>query len=58
MGGGGLPKAIAAKLVCPQRPVYAICGDGFFMMNVQELETAVRLGTNGHYLINDRVRLH
>ena len=46
MGGGGLPKAIAAKLLCPDRPVYAICGDGFFMMNVQELETAVRLGTN------------
>jgi acetolactate synthase-1/2/3 large subunit len=55
MGGGGLPKAIAAKLVCPQRPVYAVCGDGFFMMNVQELETAARLGTNVVIiLINDR----
>ncbi len=53
MGGGGLPKAIAAKLVCPQRPVFAICGDGFFMMNVQELETAVRLGTNIVVVVNN-----
>jgi len=53
MGGGGLPKAIAAKLVCPDRPVYAICGDGFFMMNVQELETAVRLGTNVVIIVNN-----
>jgi acetolactate synthase-1/2/3 large subunit len=53
MGGGGLPKAIAAKLVCPQRPVFAICGDGFFMMNVQELETAVRLGTNIVMVVNN-----
>ena len=53
MGGGGLPKAIAAKLVCPDRPVYAICGDGFFMMNVQELETAVRLGTNIVMVVNN-----
>ncbi|MGQ9572676.1 MAG: thiamine pyrophosphate-binding protein, partial [Dehalococcoidia bacterium] len=55
MGGGGLPKAIAAKLVCPERPVYAICGDGFLMMNIQELETAVRLGTNVVMIVcNDR----
>jgi acetolactate synthase-1/2/3 large subunit len=55
MGGGGLAKAIAAKLVCPDRPVYAICGDGFFMMNVQELETASRLGTNVVIIVaNDR----
>jgi acetolactate synthase-1/2/3 large subunit len=53
MGGGGLPKAIAAKLVCPQRPVYGVCGDGFFMMNIQELETAVRLGTNIVMIINN-----
>jgi acetolactate synthase-1/2/3 large subunit len=52
-GGGGLPKAIAAKLVRPDRPVYAICGDGFFMMNVQELETAVRLGTNIVMIVNN-----
>jgi len=42
--GAGLPSAIAAKLVHPRRHVVAICGDGGFMMNSQELETAVRLG--------------
>jgi hypothetical protein len=41
--GAGLPSAIAAKLVFPDRKVVAICGDGGFMMNSQELETAVRL---------------
>ena len=41
--GAGLPSAMAAKLVYPDRPVIAICGDGGFMMNSQELETAVRL---------------
>jgi acetolactate synthase-1/2/3 large subunit len=33
--------------------VYAICGDGFFMMNIQELETAVRLGTNVVMIVNN-----
>jgi len=42
--GAGLPSAIGAKIVHPDRPVVAICGDGGFMMNSQELETAVRLG--------------
>jgi acetolactate synthase-1/2/3 large subunit len=42
--GAGLPSAIAAKLLNPQRRVMAVCGDGGFMMNSQELETAVRLG--------------
>ncbi|GBE14134.1 MAG TPA: acetolactate synthase large subunit [Proteobacteria bacterium] len=42
--GAGLPSAMAAKLVHPDRPVMAICGDGGFMMNSQEMETAVRLG--------------
>ena len=42
--GAGLPSAMAAKLVHPDRSVTAICGDGGFMMNSQELETAVRLG--------------
>ncbi|EKE84709.1 acetolactate synthase large subunit [Idiomarina xiamenensis] len=42
--GAGLPSAIAAKLVHPERQVVAICGDGGFMMNSQEIETAVRLG--------------
>lgn len=41
--GAGLPSAIAAKLVHPERPVIAISGDGGFMMNSQELATAVRL---------------
>lgn len=41
--GAGLPAAIAAKLVRPERQVLAVVGDGGFMMNAQELETAVRL---------------
>lgn len=41
--GAGLPSAIAARLVHPERKVMAICGDGGFMMNSQEMETAVRL---------------
>ena len=41
--GAGLPSAMAAYLVHPQRKIMAICGDGGFMMNSQELETAVRL---------------
>ncbi|MEI6222764.1 MAG: acetolactate synthase large subunit [bacterium] len=42
--GAGLPAGIAAKLVYPDRKVIALAGDGGFMMNSQELETAVRLG--------------
>lgn len=41
--GAGLPAAMAAKLIFPEREVVAICGDGGFMMNSQEIETAVRL---------------
>ena len=41
--GAGLPSAMAAKMVHPDRRVMAVCGDGGFMMNSQELETAVRL---------------
>ncbi|MDO8685009.1 MAG: acetolactate synthase large subunit [Armatimonadota bacterium] len=41
--GFALPAAIAAKLVRPERKVVAACGDGGFMMNSQEMETAVRL---------------
>lgn len=44
--GAGLPSAIAARLVYPDRRIMAICGDGGFMMNSQELETAVRLKQN------------
>jgi acetolactate synthase-1/2/3 large subunit len=43
--GIALPGAIAAKLVLPDRKVVALCGDGGFLMNAQELETAKRLGT-------------
>jgi acetolactate synthase-1/2/3 large subunit len=43
--GFGLPAAIAAKLVHPQRTVAVVSGDGGFLMNAAELETAVRLGT-------------
>lgn len=42
--GAGLPAAIAARLVHADRRVIAVVGDGGFMMNSQELETAVRLG--------------
>ncbi len=44
--GAGLPSAMAAALIHPQRKVMAIAGDGGFMMNSQEIETAVRLGLN------------
>jgi acetolactate synthase-1/2/3 large subunit len=43
--GFALPCAIAAKLVHPERKVVTVNGDGGFLMNVQELETATRLGT-------------
>jgi acetolactate synthase-1/2/3 large subunit len=44
--GAGLPSAIAACLLHPERRVLAVCGDGGFMMNSQEMETAVRLRLN------------
>jgi len=44
--GAGLPSAMAACLVHPRRRVMAICGDGGYLMNAQELETAVRLKLN------------
>ncbi len=44
--GISLPGAIAAKLVHPERKVVALCGDGGFLMNSQELETAKRVGAN------------
>jgi acetolactate synthase-1/2/3 large subunit len=42
--GAGLAGAMAARLVFPGRRVLAVCGDGGFLMNSQDLETAVRLG--------------
>jgi len=44
--GAGLPSAMMASMLFPQRRVLAVCGDGGFMMNSQEMETAVRLGLN------------
>jgi len=44
--GFALPGAIGAKLAHPEQKVLAICGDAGFLMNVQDLETAVRLGIN------------
>ena len=44
--GAGLPSAIMAAMLHPGRRVLAVCGDGGFMMNSQELETAVRLKLN------------
>jgi len=43
--GFALPGAIGAQLARPGRRVLAVCGDGGFLMNVQEMETAARLGT-------------
>ena len=51
--GAGLPSAMMAKLLYPDRRVLAVCGDGGFMMNSQELETAVRLGLDLVVLILD-----
>ena len=44
--GAGLPSAIMAAMLYPERRVLAVCGDGGFMMNSQELETAIRLKVN------------
>ena len=44
--GAGLPSAIMTAMLYPTRRVLAVCGDGGFMMNSQELETAVRLGVD------------
>src|SRR3954452_16770220 len=44
--GAGLPSAMMAAILYPDRRVLAVCGDGGFMMNSQEMETAVRLGLN------------
>ena len=44
--GAGLASAMMAALLYPDRRVMAVCGDGGFMMNSQDLETAIRLGLN------------
>ena len=49
--GFALPGAIGAKMACPDKRVLAICGDAGFMMNVQDLETAVRLKMNVVFMV-------
>ncbi len=49
--GAGLPSAMMSAMLYPGRKVMAICGDGGFMMNSQEMETSVRLGLNLTVLI-------
>jgi acetolactate synthase-1/2/3 large subunit len=49
--GAGLPSAMMSSMIYPDRRVVAICGDGGFMMNSQEMETAVRLNLNITILI-------
>ena len=44
--GAGLPSAMLAAMIHPNRKVMSICGDGGFMMNSQEIETAVRMNLN------------
>jgi acetolactate synthase-1/2/3 large subunit len=44
--GCGYPAAVAAKLAQPQRTVFALCGDGDFLMTGQEIATAVQYGAN------------
>ena len=44
--GAGLPSAMMAAMLYPDRRIMAVCGDGGFMMNSQEIETAVRLRLN------------
>lgn len=61
--GYGLPAAIAAALRYPDRPVVALAGDGCFLMNGQELATAVRYGLNILIVVVDNasygtIRLH
>jgi acetolactate synthase-1/2/3 large subunit len=51
--GFALPSAIAASIIKPEKKVVAIAGDGGFLMNLQDLETAVRLGCNFVVVIFD-----
>jgi thiamine pyrophosphate-dependent acetolactate synthase large subunit-like protein len=51
--GAGLPSAIAAAVIRPDRRVLAVCGDGGFMMNSQVLRTAVRLKLNLVVLVRE-----
>lgn len=54
--GFGVPAAVAAALVHPERTVFSIAGDGCFMMNGQEFSTAMNEGANLTIVINDNSR--
>jgi acetolactate synthase I/II/III large subunit len=54
--GYGLPAAIAASLLAPDRAVVALCGDGGLAMTMAELETAVRIGVKPVVLVFDNRR--
>src|SRR5690606_5754186 len=49
--GYGVPAAIAAKLVYPDRPVVCFAGDGCFLMNGQELATAMQYGLDPLFIV-------
>ncbi|MDF2179082.1 acetolactate synthase 2 catalytic subunit [Aliiglaciecola sp. CAU 1673] len=55
--GFGLPAAIGAQVAHPDKAVIAVCGDGSFMMNVQELATLRRYGLPVKILVLDNQRL-
>lgn len=61
--GYGVPAAVAAKIVHPERTVVCLAGDGDFMMTAQELATAVQYGANVIVLISNNgvygtIRMH
>ncbi|MHC8362611.1 thiamine pyrophosphate-binding protein [Pseudomonas sp. LS2P72] len=49
--GYGVPAAVAAKLTCPDRVVVSFSGDGCFLMNGQEIATAVQYGANVVFVV-------
>ncbi len=49
--GFALPGGLGAKIACPDKKVLSICGDAGFLMNVQDLETAVRLKLNVVFMV-------
>lgn len=55
--GYGLPGAVGAASTCPEREVYAIAGDGCFMMTCQELATAVQYDLRLTVIVVDNGRL-
>jgi acetolactate synthase-1/2/3 large subunit len=55
--GFGLPAAVGAKVARPDDQVIAVCGDGSFMMNIQELGTVKRFGLGVKVLLIDNAKL-